>query len=271
MADNRLNIGVIPYDAPNKLKELYTPFANYLGVKTGKDAHIFVAANYVGVAQALQADQLDIAYLNPLSYVLFASKMQNTPEHLIPLAMPDVHGSLYYYGVIVTRRETGITSIAQLRGKKMAFAEPTSTSGYLYPYQYLKEHGIDPDHDLGQKEFAGSPAVIPAVLNGTVDAGCVFDEAMTLFTKTPTQRADLVVLARVGPIANGMLVARGNLDPATLAKIKAALISINTDPVAKPALKDLQVTRWEPANDSVFDPVRKAATVLHLNLKSLKK
>ena len=263
-----LKVGIVPYDAPSKLQEEYQPFADYLAASAGKTAQVFVAQDYVGVVQALQADQIDIAYLNPLSYVLFDQRMRGTPEHLIPLAMPDVHGSLYYYGVILTRTDTGIKNIQELKGKKMAFAEPTSTSGYLYPYQYLLEHGVNPDRDLGEKVFAGTPAVIPALLNHTVDAGAVFEEGITMFA-TPAQQKQLVVLARVGPIANGMLVARGNLSPVLIAQLRAALLKINTDPAAKTAMKDLQVTRWERPKDSVFDPVREAAVVLHLNLTSL--
>ena len=133
-----LKVGIVPYEAPSKLKEQYTPFAEYLGKKLGRPTEVFVAQDYVGVVQALQAGQIDCAYLNPLSYVLFESKMRDTPQRLIPLAMPYVHGSLYYYGVIFTRTDSGINTIADLKGKKMAFTEPTSTSGYLYPYQYLQ-------------------------------------------------------------------------------------------------------------------------------------
>jgi phosphonate transport system substrate-binding protein len=265
-----LKIGIVPYDAPDKLQAQYTPFADYIAGKAGKTAQVFVAQDYVGVVQALQADQIDAAYLNPLSYVLFDQRMRNTPEHLIPLAMPEVHGSLYYYGVILTRTDTGIKNIQGLKGKKMAFSEPTSTSGYLYPYQYMLAHGVNPDKDLGQKVFAGTPAVIPALLNHTVDAGAVFEEGITMFAN-PEQRKQLVVLARVGPIANGMFVVRGNLDPVIVAKLRAALVSINTDPAAKSAMTKLQVTRWDPADDSVFDPVRKVASVLNLQLTSLTK
>ncbi len=266
-----LKIGVIPYDAPSKLKEEYTPFSSYLGAKTGKSPQLFVAQDYVGVAQALQADQIDCAYLNPLSYVLFVQRLKNSPEHLIPIAMPEVHGSLYYYGAIITRKDTGIRTIAQLKGKKMAFSEPTSTSGYLYPFTYLRAHGIDPKHDLGQTVFAGTPAVIPAILNHTVDAGAVFEEGLKLFTHSKAERNSLVELARVGPIANGMLVVRGNLDPATIAKLIQAMRQINIEPAGKAANAALQVTKWDPAKDSVFDPVRQAATVLGLKLEAMGK
>ena len=263
-------LGVIPYeDSTSKEEEEYKPFAAFLGKDMNRPTTVTVAGNYIGVVQALQADQIDVAYLNPLSYVLFADKMRDTPEHLVPVAMPYVHGSLYYYGVIFTRTDTGIKTIADLKGKKFVFTQPTSTSGYLYPYNYMLEHGINPDKDLGQKEFAGTDAaVVPAVLNKSADAGAVFEEGLTMYANADQQK-QLKVLARVGPIANGMFVARGNLDPATLAAVKKAFTDVNTDPQGQAALKGLGVAKMAPADDSVFDPVRQAAKTLGLNLQSL--
>jgi phosphonate transport system substrate-binding protein len=265
-------IGVIPYEAASAIQAQYGPFAAYVGSKMHRRVVIITAQDYIGIIQALQSDQIEAAYLNPLSYVLFADKMRNMPEHLIPVSMPWVYGSLYYYGVIFTLKSSGINSISGLKGKTMAFVDPTSTSGYLFPYQYLKQHGINPDRDFPQKFFASANGVVPAVLNGSVDAGAIFEEGLKLSTKNnPSDFNKLKVLARVGPIANGMLVVRGNLNPADILQFRQALMSINTDPAGKGALAALQVTKWQPADDSVFDPVRLAARTLGMNIQALNK
>jgi phosphonate transport system substrate-binding protein len=271
-AQRPFRIGVIPYESASAIQEQYGPWANYIGSKLHRKTTVVVAQDYVGIVQALQSDQIEAAYLNPLSYVLFDDKMKNTPEHLIPISMPWVHGSLYYYGVIFTLKGNGINSVSVLKGKNMAFVDPTSTSGYLYPYQYFKQHGVDPDKDFKNKFFASANGVVPAVLNGSADGGAIFSEGLELSTKgSPGDFNKLKVLATVGPIANGMLVARGNLDPAQVAQLKKALIDINTDPAGKDALDKLQVTKWQPADDSVFDPVRKSASAIGLNIQALQK
>jgi len=265
-----IRIGVIPYESASAIEEQYGPFAQYIGKKLHRPATVIVAQQYIGIVQALRSDQIEAAYLNPLSYVLFADRFRNTPEHLVPISMPWVHGSLYYYGVIFTLKGNGINSIADLKGKSMAFVDPTSTSGYLYPYQYMKQHGVNPDRDLSNQMFASAQGVVPAVLNGSVSAGAIFAEGLKLSTKgDPQDYQKLKILATVGPIANGMLVARGNLDPVEIAQLRQALIDINTDPAGKEALKDLQVSRWEPADDSKFDPVRAAARAKGMNIQSL--
>jgi phosphonate transport system substrate-binding protein len=271
IASDQLRIGVVPWESASAIQAQYGPFGDYVGSKLHKHASIIVTQDYIGIIQALQSDQIEVAYLNPLSYVLFADKMQNTPEHLIPLSMPWVHGTLFYNGVIFTTKDSGIDSVADLKGKRMAFVDPVSTSGYLYPYQYLMQHGVNPDKDLAGKYFAGDEGVVPAVLNKSVDAGAIFQEGLTLSTKnSPGDFAKLKVLAVVGPIANGMLVARGNMDPAEIAQLKQVLIDVNTDPAAQSAMKTLQVTKWQPADDKVFDPVRQAAATLGMNIQALK-
>ena len=265
-----LKIGVIPYEQPSKIKDDYGLFGTFLGKAAGRKSDIFTSPSYLGVGQALMSDQIDCAYLNPLSYVLFADKMRGRPDSLVPLAMPHVHGSLYYYGVIFVRVDSGITSVSQLKGKRMAFNEATSTSGFIYPYVYLKAHGIDPDKDFSAVFHSSAVGVVPAVLNKSADAGAIYEQALTdpKFIPASSQK-QLRVLARVGPIANGMFVARGNLDPTVIAKLKAAFATINTDTAGKAAMAKMDVDQWDTGNDSVFDPVRVAARDLGLDLQSL--
>jgi len=265
-----IKIGIIPYEAPTALQKQWTPFAGYVKSVSGRSADLFFAQDYAGVGQALMSDQIDAAYFNPLSYVLFVDQTKNTPEHLVPLAMPKMFGSLYYYGVIFTRTNSGINTIADLKGKKFAFTEVTSTSGHLYPQVYLEEHGIDPKKDFAQTYFSGDTAVVPTVLNGSADAGAVFSQGLDLFT-TPAQRKQLKVLATVGPIANGMFVVRGNASPSTMAALKKVFQQINSTPPGQAVLKQMQVDQWSPPDDSVFDPVRSAAKSLGLNLQSMAK
>jgi phosphonate transport system substrate-binding protein len=263
-------IGVVPYESATQLKDEYAPFTAYMSKKLGKPVEIFVAQDYSGVCQALSAGQIDIAYLNPLSYALYADKLKDTPRHLVPISMPVIHKSLYYFGAIFCRTDSGIKTIADLKGKKMAFSDATSTSGYLYPTEYLMAHGINPKKDFPVIFFAGSQSVVPSVLNKSTDAGAVFEEALKKGV-SPERQAQLKVLARVGPIANGMVVARGDLAPDLIAKVTQAYVDINTEPDGQAALKKLDVDKWDKPDDSIFDPVRTAAKELGMDITVLAK
>jgi len=268
-------IGVIPYEEPRKEKEEYVGFGDFVGTRIdGKPANVFIASDYVGVISALEADQIDAAYLNPLGYVIASNRARKAGHPLIPIAMPYViyqgKGDLTYEGVIFTRKDSGVKSLADLKGKSVAFNEPTSTSGYLYPVAMLLKAGVNPkpapEGDLKQVFFAGAQGVVPAVLHKQAAAGAIFEQGIELSLPDPADRAKLKILARTDPIPNGMLVARGTLDPAAVEKLKQAMREINSDPMGKLYLKKMGVEKWVPPQDNLFDPVRKAAAILKLDL-----
>lgn len=263
-----LRVGVIPYDKADAVITAYTPFANYLAKKSGRPGGtVGVTPEYSGVIQALRADQIDCAYLNPLSYVLAVDQFRGTPEELVPIGMPYYHNDLMYRGDIFVRADSGIKTMKDFRGKSFAFADRTSTSGYLYPAGMMKEAGLDPNKDVKAVNISGGGSVM-AVFNKLADGGASYHGSIER-ALSPDQAKQLVVIAQTDPIPNGMFVARGNLDPKTLAGLKQAMIDINNEPDGKAALKTMEFTKWVPADDHAFDSVREKAKILGLDLKSL--
>ncbi len=264
-----LKVGVIPFETADKIKTAYKPFAEYLGKKCGTaGGQVFVSLDYSGILQALRSDQIDCAYLNPLSYALAVKEAQNTPEHLIPIAMPYFHNSATYKGIIFVRKDSGINSIQDFKGKSFVFGDVTSTSGYLYPAGMMQEAGIDPKKDVKAVNVGGGQNVL-AVLHKQADGGATFEGGIELAVPKVSDQQQLKVIATTDPIPNGMFVARGNLDPAILQKLQAAMVSVNTDAEGIAALKAMQYDKWVAADDHAFDSVRQKATILGLNLQSL--
>jgi phosphonate transport system substrate-binding protein len=142
-SSSTLKVGIIPFEQADVIQKGFTPLANYIAKKAGKQqGEVYVSPSYSGILQALASDQIDVAYLSPLAYVLAASEYQKLPENLVPLGMPYFRNSLTYKGVIFVRADSGINSIKDLKGKSFAFADRTSASGYLYPAGLMKEAGI---------------------------------------------------------------------------------------------------------------------------------
>ena len=270
-ATTPLKVGVIPYDKADAVIQAYTPFAAYLSKKTGRPVDpdkVHVTSEYVGVIQALRADQIDCAYLNPLSYVLAVDQFKGLPEQLVPIAMPYYHNDLMYKGDIFVRADSGITSMKDFRGRSFAFADRTSTSGYLYPAGMMKDVGLDPTKDVKAVNISGGGSVLD-VFNRRADGGASYSGSVERALKDPDKIKQMKVIAQTDPIPNGMFVARGNLDPKTLAALKQAMVDINTDPDGIAALKTMEFTKWVPADDHKFDAVREKAKILGLDLKAL--
>ena len=263
-----LTFTVVPYEAAQRLNEEYTPMAQYLAHKLGKKQGIYVpVVDYAGVLAALESGQVDVAYLSSFPYALATSRMR-----LYPLAMPWVLGSLDYRGIIFVRKESPIKTIQDLKGHTVAFGDPTSTSGYLLPRALLERNGV-PLSSLKHYYNAGDAnVVVKAVETGAADAGAAYESVFQVAYRGHPEKAQMFrIIARTEAIPNGIYVARGNLDPADVERLRKAFLAMNTDPEGRAAMLKAPNDKIVPADDHLFDHVRETARILNLNLEQLEK
>lgn len=136
----------------------------------GVPVKLFTPADYDGVIQGLLGGTLDYAWLGASAY----AKIQLTdPEAVeVKLTKMNTNGSTGYYSIGFTRKDTGITSMDDTKGKIFAFAEPNSTSGYLVPGAELTaKYGKLEDFFGEVKMSGGHEQTIVGVANGDFDAG----------------------------------------------------------------------------------------------------
>ncbi|MEO1701311.1 MAG: phosphonate ABC transporter substrate-binding protein [Pseudomonadota bacterium] len=96
-----------------------------------KEVKLFPAADYAGVIQGLLGGTLDYAELGASAY---ASVYLTDSEAVDPvLTTVQTDGATGYYSIMLARKESGITNIEEAKGKKLGFADPDSTSGFLVP------------------------------------------------------------------------------------------------------------------------------------------
>lgn len=225
----------------------------------------FVATDYNGVIEALRAKKLDVAYLGPFSYVL-ASSVANVEAFSV--AVTKKTGQSAYKSVILARKDSGLRSVAELKGRNFAFVDPSSASGHLFPKAGLQQTGLDPDSYFGRVLFSGShDASILAVANKKVDAAAVADRIFaSAVAKGTVRQDDFVVLWSSKPIPESPMVWRKDLDPALKDKLAKALAN----------LKDVKwgdqgvLNGFQPTSDAAYDVVRDTAKVLRLDLRSMK-
>ncbi|MFD1252822.1 Phosphate-import protein PhnD precursor [Devosia equisanguinis] len=149
--------------------------ADGLKAATGvAEVQIFPSPDYNGVIQGLLGGTIDIASMGASSY---ASIYLKDPEAVDPiLTYTGSDGSSGYYTLMVARADSGIKTLADLKGKKLGFADPDSTSGYLIPNVALPaELGMPIDQYFAETGFGGGHEnLVLAVLDGQFDAGTTF-------------------------------------------------------------------------------------------------
>lgn len=261
-AQTSLHLVLTPSQKPTDLLVSGEAFGAALGKLVGVPIRVTVASDYAAVIEALRNRTADLAFVHPAGYVL-----ANREAKAMIVAKDQWHGNTSYTARIFVRKESGLKTLEDLRGKTIAFVDPSSTSGYVYPMVMLIQKGLvrnkDPKTFFKEFVFAGShDAGLMALLNGHVDAFASFDQAREQYLKDPAQREKLIWVAESAPIPEGGICARDGLDPALFAKVRAALLSMK-GPEYEPILKALyDIDGFEPADDREYEPVRAAMDLL---------
>jgi phosphonate transport system substrate-binding protein len=266
-----LRVGFVPAEDAQQVIQNAQPIVEILQKELGMEVQPFVATDYTGVVEALRVNKLDVAFLTPASYVLAKSE-----ANVRVVLKSERKGSPYYYAAIITRADSGIKSLEDLRGKTFAFGDPLSTSANVFPRKMFYEHGIDPVRDFKRIFYSGGhDATVLAVLNGKVDAGATYanspdnqDTAWTRYLKTPENIKKIRAIAFSEPIPADNLVLSGSLDERIAKKIEEIFLALSRDPQGKKMLRDLyQIDGFVPATDKDYDSVRQAFAIAGIPLK----
>lgn len=235
--------------------DAYAPVARFLASRIGIEVELIPIEHYDDLVEKLSRGDVDLAKLPPLAYV----KAHEQIPCLRLLRTMVVDGAVHYSGYVIVRRDSPITDLGALAGKRIAFVERSSASGYLFPLGRLMSAGLSPGLDFTNAIFLGShDAVIRAVLEGRVDAGATFQGALKSARMKEIDTGSLRVLGVTGRIPLDALVARPGLESGLVEAVSQALDELNnTSETGRKALGGLQyVNGWVPTSDSFYGPVR---------------
>ena len=245
--------------------------ADLLHDKTGYFFKTNVATEYAGVIEALSADPpaAHMASLATFAYVL-AAERGVAEAKLVSVR----YGTPTYNGQVIARKDSGITGLADLKGKSFGRPDPLSTSGWIIPMLSLRGAGVDPDKDLKEVIDAGShDAVVSAVYNGDVDAGATYVDARTRVEKNfPDVMEKVVVLAVSADIPNDGVQFIPSMSDEMKDQITKALLEIAETDEGVEALKTAyQWKALEEHDDTFYDPFRQVLQAAGLSIEELNK
>jgi phosphonate transport system substrate-binding protein len=168
-----LRIGISAMESDADVVKRYEPLRLFLEKKLQRPVTLRTTPEYASVIEALKSKQVDIAYFGAAAY---AKAWLVTNKGVKPLlGTLDENGELGYHSIIVVPTNSPAQSIADLKGKKLAFADPNSTSGYLAPSFFLTEQGYAPRKFFAYTGFGGSHEnSVMAMINGTYDAAATW-------------------------------------------------------------------------------------------------
>lgn len=228
-----LRVVLIPADGGTEDGTLadYRPIFGAVARETGLKFDLRAAQSYSAVVEAMCNGTADIAFVGPVTFLQASNR--GCAEML---AVAVNSGQSIYYSALFARRDAGIATLSDVRGKRAAFGDVNSTSSFVYPVAMLVEAGIDPARDLGRVRLTGSHASsLSALIAGQVDVAALsFESYNKALRENMAGARDVVVVARSEAIPNAPLIMSSQLPTATKARLRAAFQTIATRPGVTP-------------------------------------
>jgi len=196
---------------------IYTPFLKYLEKTTGKHFRIKFTAKYEDTVENLGKGITQFDAVGTLSYVIGREK------YGIKYLVSGVNneGDPKYRAMIITRPDSEIYDIKDLKGKSFAFGSRMSTQGHLIPRKMLEDVGITLK-DLSYYIYTGSHVnVVRTVLSGEYDAGGIQDT----LAKRLASEGKIRILKMSDPYPSSLIAYNSNVDRDTLKAVKATLLA----------------------------------------------
>lgn len=271
---NPIKIMLTPSTDAQAIVQNGEALASFIEERTGLSVQVEVPNFYITVVEAFGTDRADVAIMNTFSYLLANAKYGASAV----LRVARRYGELSYRGEIIVRADRGIDSLYQLQGKTIAYVDPSSTSGYIYPKELLRERNIT----TGEEMFAnGHNQVVLKVYQGDVDAGAVFfspqdtvtgeqlDARCKIATSYPDVYDVVKILALTREIPNDPVVVRKGLPASLRDPIIKALLEFQQSPGGPAALMEIaSIEGFVPATDADYGDVRQLVSRYGIDLEA---
>jgi phosphonate transport system substrate-binding protein len=257
-SDISIQIGLIPERHLFDQLERYRPLAGYLSKKIGVRVKLKIMPRYGDIVDNFVSAGMDGAFFGSFTYALTHARLG-----IEVLARPEnLAGRSSYFGLIFVRRDSGISTAKDMKGKRFAFVDKATTAGYLLPLVYFSENGVS-NYKTYLKEtyFAGTHEdVIYDVLNGKADIGAAKNTVFERITGGDERiKKALVVIGRSPDVPENAFAVRKDLDVTVKKKLKETLLNMHNDPEGWNILINFGARRFIETADKDYEPVLRYA------------
>jgi phosphonate transport system substrate-binding protein len=262
-----LVIGLIPEQDIFNQVERYRPLADYLSRKIGRKIELKMLTRYGNIVNNFVSSGMDGAFFGSFTYTLAHAKLG-----VEVLARPvNLDGASTYHGLLFVRKDSGIISIKDMKGKRFVFVDKATTAGYLLPLEYFHHNGVKNYKTyLGETYFAGTHEdAIHAVIEKKADIGAAKNTVFERLAKDdPRISKELLVLVKSPEVPENALAVRRDLDETLKQGIKVALLTMDEEANGQTVLKTFGAQRFVETTDKDYSPVIEYAREIGLNLST---
>ena len=264
-----LTVQFVPTIEANTIEAKAKPLEKLLSDELGIPVKVTVSTDYNTIIEAMASKQTDVGIMPPNAYVLgheqeAADAILQAQRFAIKQPGGETSTELAdgYRAMIVVKKGSPIKNLKDLKGKKIATQDVTSSAGYVWPAAEMKKAGVDIEKsDITTVQVKGHDQAILSVLNGDVDAAFVFEDARNNVVKdVPTIFDEVEPMYTTAPIPNDTVTARADMSDDWNTKIQDAFINIGKSEEGKAIISAIYTHEgYVKSKDSNFDIVREYA------------
>ncbi|MCX8026894.1 MAG: phosphate/phosphite/phosphonate ABC transporter substrate-binding protein [Thermodesulfovibrionales bacterium] len=257
---NVIKVAILPLYSATTIYERYDPLIRYLSENTGYEFKLFIPKNFEDFINRVKAGEAHFSYQNPFVYAIIDKEYKLNPlvttigEDTEAEATQQLRGFSddKFRGVIITRKDSPIKKIEELRGKRVLITSPKSAGGFLSQKIYLNSRGIEPEKDMILIDGKKQENVIVGVYRGEADAGFVRESALVVW-KDSVDMSKIKVLAYTEVLPNWPFASSNHTNPQLAKKVKNLLINLKDETI----LKSARIKGFKEASEEVFEPLKR--------------
>ena len=256
-------ITTIPEEVATEQVRKLGPITKYLESKLGMKVEFIPVNDYPAAVEALVNKNVDMVWFGGFTHV---QANVRSGGKIIPIVQREEDTK--FQSVFITKTDSGIKTLADLKGKQVSFGSASSTSGHLMPRSFLLAAGIDPDKDFKRTAYSGAhDATIASVVSGKVDAAAL---DITVWNKFVSEKkvdtAAVNVFYTTPGYFNYNWSVHADMPAALREKVTQALLDISpNDPVGKEILALNRATKYmttKPENYKGLETAARSAGLL---------
>jgi phosphonate transport system substrate-binding protein len=256
-AQQVFRVTTIPEEAATEQVRKFTPIANYLEKRLGMKVEFTPVSDYPAAVEALVNKRVDLVWFGGFTHV---QANLRSGGKIIPIAQREE--DTVFRSVFIAKTDSGIKTLADMKGKDVSFGSQSSTSGHLMPRSFLLEAKIDPEKDFKRVAYSGAhDATIASVVSGRVAAAALDITVWKKFVsenKVDTKAVD--VFYTTPPYFNYNWSVHADMPAALRERVTKALLDLDMNtPEGKEILTINRATRYVPTKPENYKGLEAAA------------
>jgi len=248
-----ITMGVFPRRPVAASYKAFKPLAEHLSKQLGEPVHLVVPKNFKEFWKGVEEKKFDLVHYNQYHYI-----KSHKEKGYQAIVANEEFGNRTISGALTVRKDSGITSVKQLKGKTILFGGGKKAMGsYIAPTAILKQAGLEAGRDYKVKFSTNPPSAVIGVYNKAADASGSGDVILRIKSVTKKINAnDMNVLAQSDAYTQLPWAVSSNVTQSKAEKIRDAMVSLSKTGTGQQVLRSALVTGFFAVSDDDFAKVR---------------